>query len=144
MAPSDAPRRIEPVPLPAPPGDVPWRATRYPGVFWHPLAAAVDENAQVEGADGGDAVVLIRMDPGRGYPPHRHVGIEDVLVLQGGYRDDRGEHLAGSYLRYPPGSIHAPVATGDADRAPGADNPSCILFAIARGGVQNLEAPGEG
>lgn len=84
-------------------------------------------------------MVLIRMDPGCSYPPHRHAGIEDVLVLQGGYRDDRGEHVAGSFFRYPSGSTHAPVALGDPARPAGKDNPSCILFAIARGGVHDVE-----
>lgn len=81
---------------------------------------------------------MIRMDPGCGYPAHRHQGIEDVLVLQGAYRDDQGQHSAGSYFRYAAGSTHAPVAMGDPKRPPADDNPSCILFAIARGGVENL------
>jgi len=115
------------------PMSIAWRATKHAGVFWHPFAmpGARDD-------PGEDAVVLIRMDPGCGYPPHRHQGIEDVLVLQGGYRDGQGQHSAGSYFRYAAGSSHAPVAMGDPRRPPGEDNPSCILFAIARGGVENL------
>lgn len=83
-------------------------------------------------------MVLIRMEPGCGYPLHRHRGIEDVLVLQGGYRDDLGEYLAGTHIRYASGSAHSPVALGDPKRPSGEDNPSWILFAIARGGVDNL------
>ena len=114
------------------PSSISWRSTRHPGVFWHPFEVQRTPDEPRE-----DAVVLIRMDPGCGYPRHRHEGIEDVLVLQGGYRDDLGEHLAGKHFRYAAGSSHTPVALGDPGRPPGEDNPSCILFAIARGGVDN-------
>jgi anti-sigma factor ChrR (cupin superfamily) len=111
--------------------NVPWRSTSYPGIYW--LALHLDPTS---GSD--DATVLIRMDPGRGYPAHRHVGIEEVLVLSGGYRDELGVHEAGSYVRYPAGSSHSPVATGDASRAVSGQNPACVLFAVARGGVALL------
>ncbi|MBL8862287.1 MAG: cupin domain-containing protein [Planctomycetes bacterium] len=111
-----------------------WRATRHPGVDWAPLHLA-------EGAAGPrESAVLIRMAPGCGYPPHRHVGVEEVLVLAGGYRDARGEHRAGTYLRYEAGSEHAPVALGDPDLPAGPGNEACLLFASARDGVVNLGA----
>jgi anti-sigma factor ChrR (cupin superfamily) len=112
-----------------------WRSTRHRGIEWAPLH--VDAEALPPGRDR-DSTVLIRMQPGCGYPPHRHVGIEEVLVLRGGYRDEGGEHSAGAYLRYAPGSFHAPVAVGDPDAPAGPENPSCLLFASARGGVENL------
>jgi anti-sigma factor ChrR (cupin superfamily) len=114
-----------------------WRATRYPGVEWLPLH--VDEGRGSERAGPREATVLIRMQPGSGYPAHRHVGVEEVLVLRGGYRDALGEHRAGEYLRYPAGSAHAPVALGRADLPEGPANPACLLFASARGGVEALE-----
>jgi anti-sigma factor ChrR (cupin superfamily) len=86
-----------------------------------------------------DSVVLIRMSPGRGYPPHRHVGDEDVLILQGAYADELGEHPTGTFLRYAAGSAHSPVACGDSELPESDENPACILFAIARGGIQDLE-----
>jgi anti-sigma factor ChrR (cupin superfamily) len=106
-----------------------WRTTRHPGVSWCSLHASDD-------VDGGNATVLIRMEPGSSYPEHEHRGVEEVLVLAGGYRDGDGVHRAGSYLRYPAGSRHAPVALGD-PRAPiDAANPACLLFAVAHGGVR--------
>src|SRR5690242_13427154 len=108
---------------------LPWRSTRHPGIAW---VALHDETG------ARDSTVLIRMDPGCGYPAHRHLDVEEVLILRGGYRDDLGEHRAGTYLRYPAGSIHSPVALGDRSRAVGDDNPACLLFAVARGGVENL------
>ncbi len=106
-----------------------WRSTRHAGVSWCRLH-------ECDEAQGADSTVLIRMEPGSSYPEHEHLGVEEVLILAGGYRDSNGEHRAGSYLRYPAGSRHAPVAIGDA-RAPVSDsNPACLLFAVARGGVR--------
>jgi anti-sigma factor ChrR (cupin superfamily) len=90
-----------------------------------------------EGAAAG-GTVLIRMAPGRGYPAHRHLDIEEVLVLAGGYRDELGEHRAGEYVRYPAGCDHAPVALGDPARPTGPENPACVLYASARGGIALL------
>ena len=109
-----------------------WRTTRYPGISWMPLHVAEAEHGP------RDSTVLIRMEPGRGYPPHRHLDVEEVLILRGGYRDERGEHGPGTYLRYEAGSVHAPVALGDAARPIDESNPACVLYAVARGGVENL------
>ncbi len=110
---------------------LPWRGTQHRGVDW--VALHVEA-----GASGPrDATVLIRMQPGCGYPEHRHVDVEEVLVLRGGYRDEWGEHRAGDYVRYAAGSRHTPVALGDPALPPGPDNPSCLLYATARGGVEN-------
>lgn len=81
---------------------------------------------------------MIRMAPGCGYPPHRHVGAEDVVILRGGYRDETGVHVEGTFVSYPAGSAHAPVACGDSSRPESPENPPCILFAIVRGGVETL------
>jgi len=115
---------------------VAWRATRHEGIEWCPVHEA-------SGAGPRETLALIRMAPGRGYPPHEHLDAEDVLVLAGGYRDELGEHRAGKWLRYAAGSRHAPIALGDATRPIGPDNPACLLWAHALGGVRNLEA-GEG
>lgn len=121
-----------------------WRATRHPGVAWVPLHLAGDSEAG--GARGSgprspeESTVLIRMAPGCGYPAHRHVGVEEVLVLRGGYRDELGEHRTGDYLRYPAGSAHTPVALGTRGAPEGPGNEACLLFASARGGVENLGA----
>ena len=74
----------------------------------------------------GDVTALIRMQAGQSYPEHRHEGIEEVFVVEGGYRDRFGEHRKGDYVIYQAGSVHHPEAL------PG---PDCILFAVARGGI---------
>jgi putative transcriptional regulator len=99
---------------------VPWRDTRYPGVAVHFYASRKDT---------GRVVALIRMNPGCGYPRHRHRGPEDVLVLQGGYRDERGEHHAGSAVHYEDGSIHGPCALAESTEP-------CVLLAVAHEGIE--------
>lgn len=100
---------------------IPWRTTRYPGVAIHFYAS--DKQS-------GRVLALIRMDPGCGYPEHRHHGEEHVLVLQGGYRDARGDHRAGSFVVYEDRSVHEPVAL------PGDE--ACVLLALAHEGVRLL------
>ncbi len=114
-----------------------WRATRSAGVQWYPI---LDDHAAARDTTGvPDSVVLIRMEPGTSYPAHRHIGIEDVLILVGGYEDEFGAHGPGSFVRYPAGSVHHPIALGDPHRACNEENSACVMFAIARGGVENLE-----
>lgn len=119
------PMRIDGLELQASGEGVPWRATRSEGVEWCLLAS------DGRGEEAG-ATVLIRMQPGRGYPPHEHLGLEEVLVLAGGYRDHLGEHTAGHWIRYESGSRHAPVALG------GPGDEACLLYAISRGGIRTL------
>ncbi len=104
---------------------IPWRPTRYRGVAVHFYAS---DRAT------GRTLVLIRMDPGCGYPRHRHHGEERLLVVQGGYRDDHGEHRAGSFVVHDDGSEHAPFATG------AAGDPPCVLLALAHEGIELLGA----
>ncbi|MBI5852824.1 MAG: cupin domain-containing protein [Planctomycetes bacterium] len=100
---------------------VPFQPTRYPGVSIHFYRTD---------RESGHAAVMIRMEPGCGYPAHRHVGPEELLVLQGGFRDEHGEWRAGDYARFEPGTRHAPVAL--------ADGPACVFFAIAHEGIDLL------
>jgi hypothetical protein len=120
---------------------LPWQSTRAEGIVWIPLHLAGDSGTPEsgQGSSRGAATVLIRMAPGRGYEPHRHVGTEDVLVLRGGYRDELGTYREGVHAHYAAGSEHAPIALGDPARPAGADNPPCILFAVVPGGIELLE-----
>ena len=102
---------------------IPWRNTRHPGVSVHFYAA---QQAT------GRVLALIRMAPGCGYPPHRHRGTEQVLVLCSGYRDQLGEHRAGAFVTYEDGTQHGPVAIDGAGAEP------CVLLALAHEGVELL------
>lgn len=107
-------------------GQIPWRTTRYPGVSLHFYAS--DRRS-------GRVLALIRMEPGCGYPEHRHRGEEHVLVLQGSYRDELGVHAAGTFVTYEDRTVHAPVATAAAGAGP------CVLLALAHEGITLLGVP---
>src|SRR5438477_20345 len=64
-----------------------WRATRHRGIEWIPLHPDAGTESTPE---SHDSTVLIRMAPGCGYPPHRHLGVEEVFVLRAGDRRARG------------------------------------------------------
>lgn len=84
---------------------------------------------------GGARMCQLALDPGSGarlclgqmpaglrFPRHLHEGFEQVVVLAGGYDDERGEFVAGDYGVYEPGSEHGPETL---------DGDSCwILFRI--------------
>jgi anti-sigma factor ChrR (cupin superfamily) len=112
-----------------------WRSTRIPGISWLPLHVEEEERS---GKRRGGGTVLIRMDPGCGYAPHRHVGTEDVLVLQGGYRDEFGLYRQGDHVHYPAGSSHSPVALGEGVVTRGPEH-ACVLLATVPLGIELLD-----
>jgi putative transcriptional regulator len=56
----------------------------------------------------GVKLMIGRMPPGKVFPRHEHLGFEQMVVLAGGYDDERGEFVAGDYAVYEPGSAHGP------------------------------------
>ena len=59
---------------------------------------------------GDEEVRLVRFAPGTRLPSHGHSGGEEVLVLEGTLGDEGGLYPAGTWLRSPPGSAHAPFS----------------------------------
>ena len=59
-------------------------------------------------ASTGVRLLIGHMPPGLRFPRHVHLGLEQVVVLSGGYDDERGEFVAGDYGVYEPGSEHGP------------------------------------
>lgn len=55
-----------------------------------------------------EKVALVRWHPGTRVARHGHVGGEEILVLEGVFSDEHGDYPAGSWIRYPAGSEHAP------------------------------------
>ena len=100
---------------------LPWKQTSWSGVRLHFL----------ESLEDGSARVLIAMDAGCAYPPHRHVGVEEVFVVRGSYRDAAGEYGTGSFARNEPGTAHHPVAGEE----------GALLLAWAEGGIEILAEP---
>ena len=66
-------------------------------------------------------VSLLRLEPGKGLPVHRHVGNEYTIVLQGGYTDNTGNYGVGDFAVGPGPEQHEPIAD------PG---PACIALIV--------------
>jgi anti-sigma factor ChrR (cupin superfamily) len=64
--------------------------------------------------DGGEittrATSLVTYRAGSHFTAHTHPQGEEILVLSGIFSDESGHYAAGSYLRNPPGSTHAPFS----------------------------------
>lgn len=60
------------------------------------------------GGEVARATSLVRYAPNSEFPEHEHGGGEEILVLGGEFADDQGAYPAGSYLRNPVGTRHAP------------------------------------
>jgi anti-sigma factor ChrR (cupin superfamily) len=95
---ADFARRVV-VPPPAA-GD--WRETPEPGVYRHRLDRIGDEVAR--------ATSIVRYDAGSRFARHTHGGGEEFLVLEGTFSDENGDYPAGTYVRNPPGTSHAPFS----------------------------------
>ena len=92
---------------------LPWVAAPSPGVH----------RRMVE-RDGGEvarATSIVRYDPGSNFPTHTHALGEELLVLEGEFADETGRYGAGTFIKNPPGSAHAPRS-----------EPGCVLFVKLR------------
>jgi anti-sigma factor ChrR (cupin superfamily) len=80
---------------------------------WTPSPVAGVERRLLErdGAEVARATSIVRYAPGTRYARHTHGGGEEILVLDGTLSDEHGHYPAGTYLRSPPGSSHAPFST---------------------------------
>jgi len=77
--------------------DKTWRHGLVPGLLVLPLHE-----------HNGVSTALVRWAPNTQFNRHIHVGGEEILVLQGLFRDEHGEYPAGSWLRNPRYSDHTP------------------------------------
>jgi len=57
-----------------------------------------------------EQVALVRWEPGTRFTAHRHVGGEEIFVLEGVFEDEQGRYPKGTWLRNPPGSTHEPFS----------------------------------
>ena len=62
------------------------------------------------GGEVARATTLVRYAAGSKFDRHIHGGGEEIFVLEGVFSDEHGDHPAGTYLRNPPGSSHAPFS----------------------------------
>ncbi len=57
---------------------------------------------------GPERVRMVRFAPGTQLDRHAHPGGEELFVIEGSYSDEDGHYPAGTWLRSPVGSGHAP------------------------------------
>ena len=79
-----------------------WESSPVAGVWRKKLERESDESGQVTS--------IVRYAPGTRFTAHKHPLGEEILVLEGVFSDEQGDYPAGSYLRNPPGSSHAPFS----------------------------------
>ena len=79
-----------------------WRPTADPGVSFK-LLFVDREHATV--------TTLVRMEPGARIPAHRHLGLEQCLVLEGDLNSGGIEMSAGDFNCSMPGSVHDELTT---------------------------------
>lgn len=82
--------------------DMNWVASPMPGVERKMLDRLGEEVAR--------ATSVVRYAPGSRFSEHTHGGGEEIFVLSGVFHDSNGSYPAGTYIRNPPGSSHAPWA----------------------------------
>ena len=58
--------------------------------------------------ESGHTTSFVRFEAGSSFPQHSHPQGEEIYVLDGVFSDEAGDYPAGSYIRNPPGSRHAP------------------------------------
>ena len=82
------------------PDDYEWVSSPVPGVERMMLDRIGDEVAR--------ATSLVRYAANSKFPRHHHGGGEEIYVLEGEFADEHGRYPAGTYVRNPVGTSHAP------------------------------------
>lgn len=81
---------------------LPWVDSPLPGVQRRML--------ERDGGEVARASSIVRYAAGSHFAAHLHEAGEEYLVLEGTFSDETGDHPAGTYVRNPPGSRHAPFS----------------------------------
>jgi anti-sigma factor ChrR (cupin superfamily) len=76
-----------------------WNPGRYPGLSSMPLYS---EDGHPE------SIRLVRFEPGAKVDFDDHTDGEEIFVIEGHLKDEHGSYPAGTWVRYPVGSNHAP------------------------------------
>lgn len=84
-----------------------WVASPAKGVWRKPL--------EREAAESGHTTSIVRYEAGSQFQTHYHPRGEEIFVLAGVFSDEHGDYPAGTYLRNPPGSHHAPFSRQGCD-----------------------------
>ena len=80
--------------------ELPWQASPAAGVQRRLLAR--------DGGEDARATSMVRYEAGAVFASHAHPQGEEILVLDGEFMDEHGIYPAGTYIKNPNGSAHAP------------------------------------
>lgn len=80
----------------------PWQDSPATGVRRIPL--------ERETAESGHVSSIVEYAAGSSFKTHSHPLGEEIFVIEGVFSDEKGDYPAGSYIRNPPGSSHAPFS----------------------------------
>ena len=86
-----------------------------------PLAGVHRRMLERDGGEVARATSIVRYAADSRFSPHEHPKGEEYLVLSGTFSDEHGDFAAGTYVRNPPGSRHAPFSKD-----------GCIIFVKLR------------
>lgn len=75
-----------------------------------PAAGVMRKPLEREAKESGHTTSIVQYAPGSAFAEHKHPLGEEILVLDGVFSDETGHYGAGSYIRNPPGSHHAPFS----------------------------------
>lgn len=80
-----------------------------PGMGWRRILGKFDE-IRLDVPGEAYRASLLRLEPGRGLPEHKHPGYEYTVCLQGGYTDKTGSYSVGDFAVGPGAERHEPIA----------------------------------
>lgn len=75
-----------------------------------PAANVLRKPLEREGREHGHTTSIVEYLPGASFMKHEHPLGEEIFVLEGTFSDENGDYPAGTYMRNPPGSSHAPFS----------------------------------
>ena len=80
------------------------------GLVWTetPMSGVLRKLIERDGAEVARATSLVQYAAGSRFFSHTHDLGEEFLVLEGDFNDEHGSYGAGTYVKNPPGSAHAP------------------------------------
>ncbi|MDN3681940.1 cupin domain-containing protein [Vibrio tapetis subsp. quintayensis] len=80
----------------------PWQPSPANGVWRKPL--------EREAKESGHTTSIVKYEAGCAFSSHPHPFGEEIYVIEGVFSDEHGDYPAGTYLRNPPNSHHAPFS----------------------------------
>ena len=83
-------------------GTLPWEDS--------PAKGVTRKKLERQEAEKGRATSIVRYAPGSEFVTHQHPGGEEIFVLDGVFSDEHADYPAGTYMRNPAGTSHAPFS----------------------------------